>query len=120
VANDTMDLVESDPDAPFTLKSSSSKLIKKHEILIKHEHTTESPSPLGFNYPKASPKEESNPLEDEIKSIDRKILVLDEIILSFSSEDDEQLDYKLQKRALLIHKFKLLNTPTSSLSTPSK
>ena len=120
IGNDTMDLVESDPDTPFTINSSANRLVKKHEILIKHERPCESPSSMGSTNLKASPQQESNPLEDEVRSMDRKILVHDESILSFAPEDDENLEYRVQKLALLIHKLKLLNNTSSSLSAPSK
>ena len=118
-----MDLVDSDSDKPFTLypKALKGKDIKKHEILIKHERPSESPTTTPISG-LTQESEMVNPFEIEVKSLDRKIVALEEILKMYDPNDAEYKKYKDKKRDLLVYKFDLLESysPESSLLTPQK
>jgi hypothetical protein len=118
-----MDLADSDSDAPFTLKTGKGKEIKKHEILIKHERTTDSPA----NTPSPSPTPSNandlvSPFEVELKILNRKIEALDEILKMYEEDDAEYKKYKDKKRELLVYKFEILDSYSTepSMFTPVK
>ena len=116
-----MDLVDSDSDAPFTLKTNKGKEIKKHEIVIKHERNTESPSTTNMS-PLTTAFDTLTPFESELKTMDRKIEALDDILKMYDVEDTDYKKYKDKKRDLLVAKYEFLEAYSSepSLFTPLK
>ena len=117
-----MDLADSDSDAPFTLKTGKGKETKKHEILIKHERTTDSPANTPSPSPNPSPSPSPSPFEIELTILNRKIEALDDILKMYEEGDAEYKKYKDKKRELLVYKFEFLDSYSTepSLFTPVK
>ena len=104
---DTVDILDSESDGPFTLYPKV-KDTRKHEITIKHERTPDN-SPTGL-----SPIKEVDPLEAVIQSIDRKVKVIDDILQMYDPADSEYIEYRNKKRQLLVEKFGLLSNVSES------
>lgn len=132
---DEIDLANSDEDDnPFTLETRGTR---KHEITIKHDRSSSSPSPTSsintssssaFSLSKAPPQSSADNLQLfnekitlEVARIDKKINVLESIISTFAIDDPELVAYQARKRALLVKKLELYDDESvENLTTPSK
>ena len=97
-------LDSSDTDNPFTLSKPKAKGRSIHEIIVKHEHT-DTPSSLSTNQTSGSIKE-----NNELRAINDRIEVINQVLETYTLEDPEYADFLLQKRTLLLRKLKVLPT----------
>ncbi len=107
---ESVDLVDSENENDRN-KGSEKKKVMKHEITIKHDRHTDTPTSSTTTNP--NPKlmvsaEIKDPVELELIITDKKIQTIEEIMKTYEADDVEFKEYKIQKRSLLIRKFELL------------
>ena len=113
---ESVDLVDSETETDRN-KGSEKKKVMKHEITIKHDRHTETPSTTTIPNPKLMvTTENQDPIDLELTIIDKKIQTIEEIMKTYEADDVELKEFKIKKRLLLLRKFELLNGNTKSSS----
>ena len=103
-----VDLLDSDSDAPFTTsKTTKNKGKSIHEIIVKHEHQ-ETPSSLSTTKSFPESVGSSSLQSNEIRMINDRIEVINDLLKTFVPEDPEFSEFTKQKRTLLMRKLKVL------------